>query len=183
MPKILIRPILSKKRRALIDVIRKEQATALKKEIVSELIRRFDEIVENWQHKPVFRSRIMVRDTGTTVYVFPTGSSETKQIWEWVSVTGTKRHLIKVKKAKALRFPWAGKGSYVPKTKKVGRNATYGGPGVVPGGKTHYYRQVDHPGFEPRNFEKVVGDEFEDDFRKICENATRRAIRRYERGG
>ena len=137
----------------------KEVERTLDKTVKPELLREFESVVENWEHKPGFAARKSIRGRDIEVSVYPTGKH--KKIWQYVS-EGTRPHKIRPRWAKALRFQWGGPGSYQPKT--TVRPTTWGGPGTVSGGKTVYRQEVDHPGTEARNLEQFIGKRYQPKF-------------------
>lgn len=138
------------------------------------LVKEFEEVVSDWDHKPDFAARKYVNKGAIEVAVYPAGKN--KAIWRYVS-EGTKPHVIRPKNAKALSFVWGGPGSYNPKT-TPGPPPTWGGPGTVTGGETVVRREVHHPGTKARNFEKYIADQYRPKFRKEIENAMKRGARR-----
>jgi len=144
----------------------------LENEAKPMLIKQFDEVVANWEHKPVFKARKFIRPNKIWVNVFPSG--ENADIWKWVS-RGTKAHDIEAKNKPFLAFMWGGKGSYKAKTAPGGR---YGGPGTVAGGTLRRPRKVRHPGNKPRLFEEDIAKTQGPEFSRVMENGWRRTIRR-----
>lgn len=140
-----------------------------------------DRVVSNWSNKPEFESKVEVgtkRLRVTTVAKkgkkLQSSNATTADLWKWIDKTGTKAHPIpkQPKKMGALRFPWGGPGSYQSKT---GANpARFGGPGTVRNPTIRYAKQVQHPGFPPRNFTEAINKDLKKDF----DNAVRRGYRR-----
>lgn len=134
---------------------------------------RFQRVVGNWKHKPVFQGRKFITRDYLKVNVFPTGPN--KQIYKWVT-DGTKGPYPIPKAGPGyLAFVWGGPGSYKPKTKPVGQ---YGGMGVVVGGTLRRgVMQVMHPGIKARQFEKAIREDEKAWYSRTMELAWRRAIR------
>lgn len=90
-----------------------------------------------WNHKPKF--------TRTDVDAETIAVGTDDAVWSMLDV-GTKPHIIRVKRAKALRFAWNGFGSYGAKTRPGflgSKNAKY--PTTI-----NYRKQVKHPGTKAR---------------------------------
>jgi len=148
----------------------------LENEAKPMLIKQFDAVVANWEHKPVFKARKFIRPNKIWIDVFPTG--ENADIWKYVS-RGTKAHKIKAKNAPLLAFMWGGPGSYKAKTKPGGG---FGGPGTVAGGTMHFKKEVNHPGNKARKFEEDIAKTQKPEFSRLMENAWRRTIRALNKG-
>ncbi len=144
----------------------------LDSDIKPELIKRFERVTSNWDHKVDFKARKFVNTKRVMIRVFPAGKN--KKIWIFVS-GGTRPHKIRPRKAKRLAFVSGGPGSYKPKTKAVGK---FGGPGVVVGGSPVFAKEVNHPGNEGRGFEKTIAEDYKPEYARVMENAFRRIIRR-----
>lgn len=172
MPTIAYRATRKRQKFVKAPQVKSDLADALDNEVKPKLLQRFQHVVANWQHKPIFKARKFIRIDRIWVDVFPTG--ENAKIWLFVT-GGTKPHPIRAKRAPRLAFMWGGHGSYKPKTRPVGK---FGGPGIVVGGTLHRPIEVQHPGTEAREFEKAIRDDFRKDFSRIMNNAFRRAIRR-----
>jgi len=132
------------------------------KPVAATTTRSLDRVVDNWTHKPNFK---------TTIFVVPgqirleTKITNRRQkvnrnlniggLWKLINDTGAKPHTIKPRKpGGVLVYNWGGKRSYQAKT---GANpARFGGSGKVRGGKKVFSRQVNHPGFPPRHLDKAV---------------------------
>ena len=171
MPIVGARVIRGRKKFANYPQVRKVLGAALDNEVKPHFVQRFEMVVANWKHKPGFQARKYITADAIRLAVYPTGPNA--QIWECVSF-GTRPHKIRVRRAKTLAFLWGGPGSYKPKTSPPGK---FGGPGSVSGGVMHFPVAVNHPGNEPREFEKTIADDERDWYNRTEENAWRRAIR------
>ena len=166
MPRIGVRVIRSPERQRL---ARKGQAVAqeirdsLHGEIANLAIWMAREIVDSWEHKPEFETRVTITSNEIRMYMYPTGDNA--KYWTWTS-RGTKPHPIDAKNAPYPVF----RGQYNPKTWKGG---IWGGPGVATG-LWSKKKHVDHPGTEPREFEEWIMNEIKADFRREIENAFNR---------
>lgn len=116
-------------------------------------------IVADWKNKPTFRVKsafnAVIPDAITVGYLVG-GTDKAILIWTLLD-KGTKRHPIRARNAKTLRFAWGGPGSYWAKTSPGGKSLTFGGPGVVTAGQVHHRQEVMHPGTEPREFYVYLG--------------------------
>jgi len=178
MPKVAFREIRSRGLHPNWGAVVKEVAATMDRKNKPELIAAHERIVADWRNQPEFRARKFVRRKGLTIYVYPSG--EHKMIWIYVS-GGTRAHTIKPRgPGYPLRFQWGGPGSYKPKTNTRGQ---YKGPGKVVGGKEVHFMSVQHPGNEPRRFEKIIARAYKPIFARDMENAFRRGIRRARREG
>lgn len=172
MPTVAYRVNRGRRKFAQSAKVKRQLESHIDSQVKPELIKRFERVVVNWQHKPEFKARKFVTVDEIQVNVFPAG--EHKMIWIYVS-GGTKPHEITPKNAyNRLFFEWGGPGSYKPKTRPVGR---FGGPGVVMGGSLAVAKSVQHPGTEAREFEKAIRDDYRREFSRSMEAAWRRIIR------
>jgi len=136
-----------------------------------------EQIVQDFKHKPQWgfdvqitqkelRLRILLKNPDAPV----SGDWTIADLWQALDETGTRPHVIRPKRAKALRFPWGGPGSYRPKTIAGGR---FRGPGKVQGGQIVFRKQVQHPGTKPRHFTRRINK----DLRKLFLTQAERGYR------
>lgn len=171
MAKVVWRTVRSRRRFLTAgQTVRRYLESALEAEVKPGLVKRFEIVVMNWDTAVQFSARKSITLNLIAVYIFPTAG---KDVWGYVT-GGTRAHSITARRGKTLAFMWGGPGSYKPKTKPPGK---IGGPGTVMGGTMHFPVSVWHPGTEGREFEKTITEEFQPEFRRIMENAWRRAIR------
>ena len=169
MVKILARRIARRKRAPnWSGAIMKEIRRTIESKVKPDLIARFKEVVADWDTKVKFIAKTTITANRISVSVRPAGRNA--KIWRFVS-EGTKPHKIRPKSAKVLVFSWGGKGSYRPKTKPIGQ---FGGPGKVFNGVPVFFGEVDHPGNEPRQFEKSIAKKEERRFQGFITQAIRR---------
>lgn len=170
MPQVLFRQIKAKPINW--DAFYREISKTLDAEVKPKLISYFDRVVAEWENKPDFKARKVIRPSSYTVYVYPAGASA--DIWRYVS-QGTRPHIIKPKGAGyPLKFKWGGKGSYKARTTTSGG---YKGPGKVVGGKVVRFMKVNHPGNKARNFEKHIARWYNKRFVATMDAAIKRGIR------
>lgn len=175
MPKVLFRAILARGQRADFDKIIEEVNDEIDNTIKPELIAKHDEEASKAHVDVGFGALKRVTNEGISVFVYPKGDNKDK--WRWLTL-GTPPHKIpKTPKppGTSLKFRWGGRGSYKPFTAPFA-----GPPRLASGGKaeTVYFKQVNHPGIEPRYFEKKIADEYKPRFKNLIENAFRRGIRK-----
>lgn len=176
MPQIVWREVRTRGLRPDWNLIIQEVEKELRTRIGPEIVNYFQKIVASWddEDRPRFTSRMHISKSEISVYVYPTGSEHQKNVWTWVSITGTKPHPIPAKNAKYLKY----RTDYKPRTTRSGG---YKGPGVAVGPwRTSIV--VQHPGFQPRNFEAWVRRWYLDEFRRLVENAFKRGIYHATRG-
>jgi hypothetical protein len=150
----------------------KEIRRTIESKVKPDLLKRFEEIVADWDTKIKFIAKTTVTSNSISVSVRPAGRNA--KIWRFVS-EGTKPHKIRPKNAKVLAFVWGGKGSYVPKTKPIGQ---FGGPGRVTNGTLRFFPEVNHPGNKARQFEKAIAKKEERRFQGFITQAIRRGRQR-----
>jgi len=172
MPQIAYRTVRSRRKFIEAPKVKRMLADAIDAEVKPHYVRRFKEVVADWDHKPEFKSRKFIKPDSISVNVFPAGPN--KKYWIWVS-GGTRPHIIEAKNSPTLAFMWGGPGSYQAKTKPG--KPRYKGPGTVLGGKMVFPRRVKHPGSKAREFEGVIAKEEKPWFSRTMENIWRRTIR------
>jgi hypothetical protein len=141
-----------------------------------------ERVVANWSEetRPKFSAKTTVTLILIGIQVLVKEASRKRPVWKWISQTGTKRHLIKPKKAGGLLvFPWGGPGSYQAKTRPD--PARYGGPGTVDKATLRFARFVNHPGFRPRRFDETINKDLEPTFLEAIDRAGRRGLRQAKR--
>lgn len=174
--KLLFRAI--RKRRVFVhsEDIRDYMKDALKP-LGAKIGMAFRVIVANWEEDYRFPFIPTITFDGISITGWVVSSEKGVNRWRWVE-EGTEPHLIAASRTSYLRFKWAGKGSYHPKTLPGGK---FGGIGrIVPAtAPIVAILAVDHPGSEPRNFAGEIRRNILPEFRRETENAWRRAIRRW----
>lgn len=97
------------------------------------------------------------------------------ELWRALDKKGTKPHTIR---PKTLGPGFGGRLAfqinYSPHTRPIGRS---GGPGRATGPKV-YARQVNHPGFAPRHFSRVIGKKLDKRFTKAIDRGVRLGSRK-----
>ena len=127
-----------------------------------ELRREFDKTTSTWNDKPVFKTE---QYSGTAVMWLKVFTYSEK--YRLVNA-GAKPHDLRPRKAKFLRFQTG----FKAKTRShfIGSNA---------GGKSGNYIStpaVHHPGFEAREFDQTIADEYADTFREDIQDAISQGI-------
>lgn len=139
-------------------------------------------VVANWKNKPDWAYKISVKPDAIRVIVNLTRPKQvegsdinTNTLWKFID-KGTKPHRIKAKKAPLLKFKSGGKGSYQAKT---GANpARYGGPGRVTNPQWVSKKEVQHPGFPGREFEKAINKDLKGKFNNAIDSGYRAGLRK-----
>jgi len=148
--------------RLKVDALRLALLTGIH-EVQREALKDYKAITETWEHKVVWDTAISLMG-GPTIII---GSDD--QILRWLN-DGTPPHDIpKRRGAKTLKF----QSGFIPKTSP-------GWIGSRKGGKSGDYvkrKRVRHPGFEARNYEKVLGDKWKPRFKRRMEQAMRDAAK------
>ena len=149
MVSISVKAILPKKKfgnKKWIEGIAKVQ----REKTVRELKRLFRETVFGWSEKPDFGS--VQRRTGgeVSVMVYPIGPNA--PIYELVS-RGARAHTINARPGGILSFR--------PGYRSATRPGTLMGRRAYRSGKVIGAKFVNHPGFEPRNFARMVAQEYD----------------------
>ena len=143
------------------------------------VLRLAQEIVNDWDHKPGFGVQVINRGGALVSKLMVLGKNA--KIWQYVS-GGTRPHIIRPRKAKALAFPWGGPGSYKPKTTPRGKTATFGGPGTVSNAKMTYRQEVHHPGTEARDLEGLIRNKYAPTFSRIIRKAIKAGAAQARKG-
>lgn len=153
MAKIRVHRIAGRKARPpnFGGAIMREIKRTINQDVKPDVLSHFKDIVQNWEHKPKFIAKTVVRKGEIALIARAAGKNA--KIWHYVS-RGTRPHKIRAKAGGVLAFQWGGPGSYQPKT--YNNPVSWGGPGTVRGGKATFRQEVDHPGTEPRLFEEEV---------------------------
>lgn len=142
-----------------------EVERTLRTRVEPGLRKTLDEQVANWEHKPSFAVTWVIKRGDVIVNANPGGRNA--KIYRYVD-EGTKPHVIRPKRAKALVFRWGGPGSYVPKTTPgnvPGAPPTYGGPGMARG-RIRRFAKVNHPGNKPRNLTPLAYSRYRPEFER-----------------
>jgi len=171
MPTIAYRAVRSRRVFVNAPKVRKYLEQGIDSEVKPHMLKQFNRVISNWEHKPEFRSRKFITADAIKLNIFAAGPNS--KIWTFVT-KGTRPHKIRAKRGKSLAFLWGGPGSYVPKTSPP---AKFGGPGTVRGGKMRFPQEVSHPGTKPRPFPEEIRKEEQPWFNRTMENMWRRGIR------
>lgn len=142
-------------------------ADAFKKaseKISKEIKKEFEITTIGWDTDVVFEELVAVGPDAIEVLV-----ATDNEIYGYVN-DGTRPHKIRAKPGKTLAFKWGGPGSYKAKT-APGKLVHNPSGGNVVGGKFVRPMEVDHPGFEGRNFDKIITKEFTPKYKRAMEAA------------
>lgn len=167
--RMVLRNIQSKKRSAgLLNIasITREQMNQVMEDTKNDLLKSLNSIVKDWKSDVSFQARKYVKADLIAINTFPVGKD--KMVWEFVD-KGTKPHTIKAKTSKGLRF----KSDYKPRT--LPNPARLASGGGISTGSWKAAKIVNHPGSKPRNFEKVLGSDYQPKFTRDTNNAFKRA--------
>jgi len=121
-----------------------------------EIKQDFEKTTATWDRKVAFETQISLSG-GAQVEV-----STSDEIYGYVDL-GTRPHVIRPKRAKALRF----QSGYVAKTTPGVIGSSAGGPF----GDTVFSRGVNHPGTKARNFSKGITELWQTKFKRKMEQA------------
>lgn len=156
-----ITPIVPKGGFSLDRRIEKRNLDAAFEEAADEVQEEFGKTVETWKTAVVFQ---ISRPNNETAVIKP-ASGKPAEIYGYVD-RGTKPHIIRAKRAKALRFST----SFGPKTspKFIGSTKGYRGTDVV------FTKEVHHPGIEARKFSITIAKKWKKEWPKIVRKYLRR---------
>lgn len=145
----------------------REDIGKVQADIAAAMLKDYKRTVSTWKKKPNFETEVDTGiDTGgkTSIKI-----ETTDPVYGYVD-KGTKRHIIRPRRKRALIF----NAKFKPKTGPMSLQAGPGfsGPPVV-GAKL-----VHHPGTKPRNFNKRIKQKWEPDYKRQMQNAMARATRR-----
>ena len=182
MARAYLQRVRSPRRRGLIAATAKEEIKrGMDRDVKPALIKELDAVVSDWDGRPEFRGRLVVKMDRITLYVFPWGEHKMKFVYV---DRGTKPHKIPKVPGKRLAFevPTEAGARYVPKT--LARPArTVPGGGFVPKPKTLVRPiQVDHPGSEGRDFTGQIAKKQRPKIKASVDAAFKRAARRINAG-
>jgi hypothetical protein len=159
MPVVVFKSI---KPKALKTEVFNQELARVRDEIATEIAKDYESTVRTWKRKPEFVTEVSM-DGGPKIEV-----STDDEIYRYVE-EGTKPHLIRPRRAKALLFP----SGYRAKT--LVRSI-----GSLPGGshgKTVAAQVVHHPGTLARQFSRVIWERWQPRFRQRMTNALNRAAK------
>lgn len=175
MPRIVIKTIKSKQRKAAWDYFKPEIDRAMDGHIKPKLIEYCMRIVSRWRgDKPTFKARKIVTPNYWAVDVWP-GAGKGADKWRWASGGTRKRRIVPKKPGGVLVF----RADYQPITRGGGQ---YRGPGKATG-ELVFTRLVKNHRIKPRNFEKTILRWYRQSkhFLRTMENAVKRGVRAYNR--
>lgn len=133
-----------------------------------EIIQDFEKTVEGWQERPQFTYRSIVNSQRVAIQVFPTGRGKSQ--YELVS-SGSPPHSITSKRPGGFLTFQTGYSSATTAGSLTSRSKRRFGGFMKP-----YY--VNHPGFEAREFPKLIADKNKDKFAADMQDAVNEATKR-----
>ncbi|HKZ42221.1 MAG TPA: hypothetical protein VJ044_14760 [Candidatus Hodarchaeales archaeon] len=144
------------------DVFRLEFLSAVHK-AEREIKKRFQGTTKGFKHEVIFESLISLKG-GPSVYVYTND-----QIYQWLN-DGTPPHDIPAKDDGLLSFQVGYTSKTVPGSLTTRAGSKFG-PRIRK-------KIVHHPGFEARDFDKMIEEEYRPRFKKLAEEAMRNAARK-----
>jgi hypothetical protein len=168
----LLRNVRAGKRRAALEDLQsiafKTIVATMDKRVGPALVKSFENVVKDWEHRPDFQAKKIIKPTQISIEVIPVGPNA--KIFVFVD-QGTRPHMIVPRQKRALKFQG---GTYKPKTlPSPARTGTVSGGGRTTGGQTVFAKKVNHPGTKARNFSVVIAGDILPDFRREIEKAFR----------
>jgi len=142
--------------------VRLEALNAMRK-MGTQVRADFTRTTETWEHKPDFEQSVSLKAPGPTLTVWTDN-----EIYGYVN-DGTRPHIIRRKNAPMLAF----KTGFYPKTFP-------GVIGSVKGGSFApwaFAKEVNHPGTEPRKFDKTIKDKWQPIFFTRMTAAIKQAVK------
>lgn len=129
----------------------REEFNRAQREMAKEIKKDYVLTVRTWEHeKPKFETTTSIQGVGPTLAVTASGGPEKGvKKWMWID-EGTKRHRIKPKKAKYLRFTVPSSPKTQPRV--IGSGTGSKGNKVIFMGK----KGVMHPGTKPRKWTEII---------------------------
>lgn len=138
------------------DAMRKELAGGIQN-VIKGMTKDYENVTRTWEHKPRMigdrGAQVSSPQIGTQIRVMvgPDPADDNSRIFGYVD-KGTRPHVIRPRRAKALAFVWGGPGSYRAKTRSGFLSSTAGGPT----GSLVFRKFVRHPGTKARNFTEQI---------------------------
>jgi hypothetical protein len=160
MPAVLWKPIKPARFRS--EVFRQEMEREARA-VADAMLLDFLLTVSKWKRQPKFAKEVSVGPNSVDILV---GTDD--EIYGYVS-RGTRPHIIRPVRAKALRFQAGYKAKTTP-----GLISSHSGGAF---GEEMFRPEVRHPGTEPRNFEKAIEKKWKPEFRKRMQAAMAQASR------
>jgi hypothetical protein len=130
----------------------------------------------DWSNQPEFLIRTTVSAAEIRVTVRPDRRTKAAKIFGYVD-KGTKPHVIRPVRAKALRFKWGGPGSYRPKTAPAAKPLRLGSGAAL---ETVFSQKVNHPGNEPRLISERIEQKTRPRFQRTVEATFRQMARSHK---
>jgi hypothetical protein len=151
-------------------------AQVMVKKTALEVKTLFRKTVFGWKNKPIFRQKLTRRANYMSEEIWADGSSKTRPgglpAWKQYALinSGTVKKDYPITprgQGYPLKFRWGGKGSYkassTPRIIQSKRHSQSGGIYRTPA--------VTHPGFDAREFDKTIAEQYDPIFRKDIQDA------------
>lgn len=147
------------------------------KSLTNTAANKHRDVVRNWSRKnqPAFPIKTEIFPDSIVGTVTAKEKTKRRRVWLWLNRTGTKPHKIRARRKPNLRYL---KGKYIAKT---GLGGAFNGPGIVQGGVWRSPKEVNHPGFPPRNFSGRIAGEMNILEKEFFEERGRKAFKRAKR--
>lgn len=134
-------------------------------ETLNKVKHDFERTTQGWRTKVKFT----VQKARVTANGIEGSAGTDNAVYGYVN-NGTKAHIIRPKRAKALRFQTG----YRPKT-RFRTLVSISGAGAY--GPFAYAQVVHHPGTKPREFDYTIADMRQPDYEKACQEAITKAVK------
>ena len=168
---LMVKTIRSSRRGQRVQDYRREFADEMEK-IKRGVKANFEAVTADWKNKPTFVARKYITGEGFRITCSPR-KNKAGQIFHYVN-KGTPPHVIRPKRAKALRFRLG----YKPRTFPGPARIRVSGGGGKATGKVVFAKIVHHPGTKAREFDKAIMAYWKPEFRRRMNNTFRRIARR-----
>ena len=143
-----------------VQEVRSKIEHTMRNKSAPEVRREFLKTIQGWDHSPDFAMRFNFGQSTLSATITPSGADA--KIWELVNA-GSPAHTIVPRRAKQLRFQAGYRAATRPRMISS-RSKSRFGPIVKASA-------VSHPGFEAREFDKTIADEYVDTFAEDIQDA------------
>src|SRR3972149_5683332 len=143
-----------------VQEVRSKIERTMRNKTAQEVRREFLKSIQGWDHSPDFAMRFNFGQSMLSATITPSGTDA--KIWELVNA-GSPAHTIVPRRAKQLRFQTGYRAATRPRVISS-RSKSRFGPIVKASA-------VSHPGFEAREFDKTIAEEYVDTFAEDIQEA------------